>query len=190
MVEIRKARKEDHVEIARILLPVFSDKAEAILGDAIKAERIVPVMVDSFIGLRLLATENHSPVGAIIASTEELELPPETFRLVGSEVGFLGALRAIRIVKNYEKSLPQRLDGEVRLEAVGVTDRARNRGIGTRLINTAEEWIVEKDMKHFGLGVKTDNPAVRLYERLGFTRTASFSNRLGEWHYMRKKVCD
>lgn len=188
MFEIRKAQKEDHIELAQILLPVFSDKAEAILSEAAKAKKIVPIIVDAFKGLKLIAIESNRPVGAIIVSTEELELPSRTFKVVRSEVGFFGALRAVRIVKNYEKSLPERLEGEVRLEAVGVTEGARNRGIGTQLINSAEGWIVNRGMKHFGLSVKTDNPAVRLYERLGFSKTSSFSNRLGQWSYMRKSV--
>jgi len=186
MADIRKAQKDDYVNIARILLPVFSDKAEAILGDAGQAEMILPMMVDAFKGLNLIASENNRPVGAIIVTTEELKLPSKTFKIVRNEVGFFGALRAIRIVKNYEKSLPQRLEGEVRLEAVGVTVEARNRGIGTQLIRRAEEWSVKNDMKHFGLSVKTDNPAVRLYKRLGFSRVTSFTNRLGRWSYMRK----
>ena len=188
MVEIREAQKEEHIEIARILLPVFSDKAEAILGEAGKGEKILPMMVAAFKGLKLIAREDDRPVGAIIVSTEELELPPETFKVVKSEVGYLGALRAGRIVSNYEKSLPERLEGEVRLEAVGVTEEARNRGIGTQLIKRAEEWIVNNGLKHFGLSVKTDNPAVGLYEKLGFSKATSFSNRLGDWHYMRKAV--
>jgi ribosomal protein S18 acetylase RimI-like enzyme len=146
------------------------------------------MMVDAFKGLKLMASENNRPVGAIIVSTEELELPPETFKVVRSEVGFFGALRAIRIVRNYEKSLPERLEGEVRLEAVGVMDGTRNKGIGTQLINSAEEWIAEKGMKHFGLSVKTDNPAVRLYRRLGFEKISTFSNRMGQWYYMRKEL--
>lgn len=188
MVEIRKAQKGDRIDLARILLPVFSDKAQAILGDPSKAEKILPMMVDALKGLKLLASDNDRPVGAIIVSTEELELPSETFTVLRKEVGFLGALRAVRIVNNYEKSLPIRLDKEVRLEAVGVMEEARNKGIGTQLINSAEIWAAGQGMEHFGLSVKTDNPAVRLYERLDFANTSSFSNRLGQWYYMRKKL--
>jgi hypothetical protein len=106
MVEIRKAEKEDHINMAHILVPAFSDKAEAIMGDASKAVAIIPIIVDALKGLKLLASDNIRPVGAIIVSTEELELPPETFTVLRKEVGFLGALRAVRIVNNYEKSLP------------------------------------------------------------------------------------
>lgn len=188
MVEIRKAEKEDHIDMAHILVPAFSDKAEAIMGEVSKAVAIMPIIVDAFKGLKLLASDNDRPVGAIIVSTEELELPPETFTVLRKEVGFLGALRAVRIVNNYEKSLPSRLDTEVRLEAVGVMEEARNKGIGTQLINSAGIWAAEQGMRHFGLSVKTDNPAVRLYERLDFANTSSFSNRLGQWYYMRKKL--
>jgi ribosomal protein S18 acetylase RimI-like enzyme len=188
MVEIRQAEKKDHAAICRIIVPVFSDKAQAILGDASKAMAITPILVDALEGLKLLAYVDDRPVGAIMVSTEELKLPAGTFKVVRREVGFFGALRAVRIVSNYDKSLPSRLDREARLEAVGVADEARSKGIGTQLINRAEEWVVKNGMRHFGLSVKTDNPAVRLYERLGFEKASSFSNRLGQWYYMRKEL--
>lgn len=188
MVEIREAKRENHKAMANILVPAFSDKAETILGDGSKALAIIPPILDALKGLKLLACENEKPVGAILVSIEEIVLPPETFKILRSEVGFFGTLRAARIVSNYEKSLPRRLDKEARLEAVGVNEEVRYRGIGTQLITSAEKWVEKQGMEHFGLSVKTDNPAVALYERLGFSRTTSFENKIGNWYYMRKHV--
>jgi ribosomal protein S18 acetylase RimI-like enzyme len=188
MVEIKEAGKDDHMKLANILIPAFSDKAVAILGEEKKALAIIPMILDVLKGLKLMAIENEKPAGAILVSVEEIELPPKTFKVLRSEVGFFGALRAARIVDNYKKSLPRRLDKEARLEAVGVEEKARNRGIGTQLITKAEKWIENQGMEHFGLSVKTSNPAVALYERLGFSITESFENKIGKWHYMRKHV--
>ncbi|UCF08961.1 MAG: GNAT family N-acetyltransferase [Thermoplasmata archaeon] len=187
-VDLREAKPGDHDDLTHILVPAFSDKAEAILGDAGRALAIIPMILDALAGLKLLATENHRPVGAIIVSTQEIVLPPETFKILRKEIGYLGALSAARLVSNYEKSLPTRLDREARLEAVGVQEEVRNRGVGTQLIKSAEKWISDQGLEHFGLSVKTDNPAVRLYDRLGFLRTASFDNKMGHWYYMRKEV--
>jgi ribosomal protein S18 acetylase RimI-like enzyme len=49
--------------------------------------------------------------------------------------------------------------------SIGVAKEARGRGVGTALL---EELLTR--VGNVSLSVETDNPAVRLYERLGFVR--------------------
>lgn len=188
MVEIRVGGREDHINLTNLLIPAFSDKVEALLGDENNAHVIIPLILDELKGLKLIAMENENPVGALLVSVEEIEFPPKILKILRSKVGFWGAFRAVNIVHNYEKSLPKRMENEARLEAVGVEEKERSRGIGTQLITRAERWVVKQGMEHFGLSVKTSNPAISLYERLGFIKTESFENKIGKWYYMRKHV--
>jgi ribosomal protein S18 acetylase RimI-like enzyme len=110
------------------------------------------------------------------------------FTIMKKELGYFKTLRAYRLMSNYERSLPKRKEKEALLEAVGVVEGFRGRGIGTELINRAEDWLVMQNFKHFGLSVKTSNPAVRLYSRLGFKKISTYQNKLGHWIYMQKTL--
>ena len=50
-----------------------------------------------------------------------------------------------------------------------VTEKYRNNGFGTELMNSAKIWAKEKDCGFINLEVLTNNPkAIALYEKLGF----------------------
>ncbi len=53
--------------------------------------------------------------------------------------------------------------------AVAVWDGCRGEGIGTKLMNALEEAARVAGFTQLSLSVDTDNPARRLYERLGYT---------------------
>lgn len=55
----------------------------------------------------------------------------------------------------------------IRVEMVGVSGIHRGKGVGTALFKALEEEALEDDM-YLSLSVDVDNPAVKLYERLGF----------------------
>ncbi len=58
----------------------------------------------------------------------------------------------------------------VYLDDLSVTAACRDRGIGTRLIRTAEDYARELGIGHIVFHVeKTNSSAFRLYERLGYT---------------------
>jgi ribosomal protein S18 acetylase RimI-like enzyme len=188
MAEVRAAEEKDLEEMARVLVPAFSDKALAILGDEEKARKLVPYLLQATEGLKLIGMEDGKAVGAILVSVREIELPNELFKMLRKELGFFKALKAVRLVRNYERSLPKREDKEARLEAVGVVEGLRDKGIGTELINIAEDKLKAQGIEYFCLSVKTSNPAVGLYSRLGFEKISSFTNALGDWIYMRKAL--
>ncbi|UCE74461.1 MAG: GNAT family N-acetyltransferase [Methanomassiliicoccales archaeon] len=188
MVEISEAKLEDQEDLVEVLVPVFSDKALALLGDAEKAAILLPHILKAVEGITLLARENEKAVGAILVSVEPIKLPSEISTIMKKELGYFKALRAFRLMRDYERSLPKRKEKEALLEAVGVVEGFRGKGIGTELINRAEDWLVMQNIKHFGLSVKTSNPAVRLYSRLGFEKVSTFQNKLGHWIYMQKTL--
>jgi ribosomal protein S18 acetylase RimI-like enzyme len=62
------------------------------------------------------------------------------------------------------------LDDELRLVDVSLLPEFRNRGIGTALLRDLLDKAASEN-RRVTLHVLQDNPAVRLYERLGFTNT-------------------
>jgi ribosomal protein S18 acetylase RimI-like enzyme len=60
----------------------------------------------------------------------------------------------------------ERLDA---VETVAVRAEARDRGIGTALMEAVEAWARERGFEHLSVSVRTANAgARRLYERRGF----------------------
>ncbi|MBQ8766559.1 MAG: GNAT family N-acetyltransferase [Clostridia bacterium] len=54
-----------------------------------------------------------------------------------------------------------------------VTEKQRNKGFGTSLMNSAKDWAKEKGCDFVNLDVLTNNPkAIELYEKLGFSPKA------------------
>jgi ribosomal protein S18 acetylase RimI-like enzyme len=51
---------------------------------------------------------------------------------------------------------------------VSVLPEYRGKGVGTKLIKRLFEVLVEKGYKQISLSVQKDNPAVHLYQRLGY----------------------
>ena len=50
-----------------------------------------------------------------------------------------------------------------------VTKAHRNKGFGTALMNSANDWAKEQNCSFINLDVIANNPgAIKLYERLGF----------------------
>ena len=60
--------------------------------------------------------------------------------------------------------------------SIAVAEIARRRGIGTALLQALLEEAHRLRVSALSLSVESDNPAVRLYERVGFTRVAQVDN--------------
>lgn len=188
MVDLREGEQEDLNEMVEVLVPAFSDKVFAILGNEKIANKLLPSLLKDIKGFNMVAVEKEKIIGAIVVSYEEIRISPELIRNIKKECGIFRTIKAGRLMRSYEKSLPGRLDKEARLEAVAVKKELRNRGIGSKLIREAESKLSTENKGYFGLSVKDTNPAVRLYERLGFEKIDSFTNKLGNWLYMRKSL--
>jgi ribosomal protein S18 acetylase RimI-like enzyme len=61
--------------------------------------------------------------------------------------------------------------------SLGVMPRARGLGVGTDLLHAQLEQARIEGFRAISLSVEADNPAVRLYERVGFTRAGG----VGAW---------
>jgi ribosomal protein S18 acetylase RimI-like enzyme len=59
---------------------------------------------------------------------------------------------------------------------IGVVAGARGRGIGGALLRALADAARAGDLEALSLSVEEDNPALRLYERVGFERVAIVAN--------------
>jgi ribosomal protein S18 acetylase RimI-like enzyme len=62
--------------------------------------------------------------------------------------------------------------------SVGVAPEHRGRGVGTALLEALVERAQQEGAPALSLSVEEDNPALRLYERLGFRRVARSGDAL------------
>ena len=60
------------------------------------------------------------------------------------------------------------IDGQTPELAIAIFEEYRNKGIGTQLMNYMIELLQAKGYPQVSLSITKGNPAVRLYERLGF----------------------
>lgn len=60
--------------------------------------------------------------------------------------------------------------------SIGVIEQLRGRGIDSVLLSGLIERAREQELPAISLSVEVDNPAIRLYERVGFTRVIRVGN--------------
>jgi ribosomal protein S18 acetylase RimI-like enzyme len=66
------------------------------------------------------------------------------------------------------KRLHPSVPGECYIEMLCVLSEAQGQGIGSKLLQFAEDRARERHAHSLALGVVTNNPAIRLYQRFGF----------------------
>ena len=97
-----------------------------------------------------------------------------TFGLLRAQLGLPGAIRAICVLALFERALT---NGQLLMDGISVSPKARGSGIGSSLLRQLKEHARLEGYRTLRLDVIDANPAARrLYERVGFvaTRTAQF----------------
>ncbi len=88
------------------------------------------------------------------------DLYPDGFIVAEARDGIVGFLLGV-VERAYE----------ARILILAVDERARKRGVGTRLVNLFEERFRANGIRRLNLEVRVANEnAIRLYERMGFER--------------------
>lgn len=102
----------------------------------------------------------------------------------------LGPLRVILLDKVYflRSSIGREAAAEARILSIAVSPEMRGRGIATRLVDHALERFRHRGIKRVRLEVRPWNePALRVYSRLGFETVGVTRDSQGEWAVM---LCD
>jgi len=79
------------------------------------------------------------------------------------------------------------VDSETPELVISILPDLRGCGIGTKLITKLFEVLAENDFKQTSLYVQKDNPAVRLYQRLGYDISGERFDHAGNADYFMKK---
>ena len=74
--------------------------------------------------------------------------------------------------------------------ALGVRTEYQGKGIGTALLQKLLEEASSRERPGISLSVRDSNPALRLYQRLGFTTLDAISNRVGGHSFTMVKLLD
>lgn len=187
-VEIEWAAPSDAAELSDVLAPAFEDYVSVVIGDMEKAKRVIPKIIRTMDGIMYKAVDDGRTVGAIIVTMERPRFLARNALSMLIALGPVRAARANSIAKDYMRSEPERLPDEGWVEAVGVLDDARRKGIGSRLIRMAADEVDKRGKAALSLAVKRDSPAVAFYENLGFVTAGEFDNQLGGWYKMRLEL--
>jgi len=138
-----------------------------------------------FIDLRPVETGDRQFLQRVYASSREDELAPLDWPQ-SQKNGFL-AMQFDTQRRYYEQAFPEadyliiqiknrpvgrlyldRRDDEIRIVDIALLTKYRGKGIGSRLLNDILAEAGERDVP-VRIHVETNNPALRLYKRLGFT---------------------
>ena len=103
---------------------------------------------------------DHDWLNSVLASDEERLLLAE---LDGKLVGLVHGI----LISVERRGLRRRKRGHI--DTIIVTEHHRNRGIGTQLMDSIEDWFSQNGVTQADLGVWVFNSdAMRLYKRLGY----------------------
>lgn len=189
MFEVRPLGKGEMGAASALLAEVFDDKRDAVLGTSPGWVDVVRALLDEYDGLVLVAMEGGTLLGSAVYRVKDFEPGKGTARVVISKLGYLKALMAKRRLDRLARSLPKLEKGEAELDALGVVDGHRRRGIAMALMEGGERWARDSGAMRVCLTVKEDNaPARRLYEKCGFSEHSRYTNAWGRNIYLKKDL--
>jgi GNAT superfamily N-acetyltransferase len=115
----------------------------------------------------LYAINKKNVLGVLGFKSNHAQLIKYKLSMLTKEFGFFGGLfRKIRYLFTQIENISKR---DIKIEAIAVSKKYRNKKIGTKLIKKAIEFAKENKYKRIILNVVNTNPdAERFYIRLGF----------------------
>lgn len=184
---IRKATQDDAIAAAPLIRLAILDIAEALTGE-VKEERIIEVLADFFKQKRnRLSYEN-----CFVCDMDGT--------VIGLILGYFGGDAAeldeplaarLRMVKN-DPSLTIEKEAEIEdfyLDTLCVDSAYNGQGIGTELIQFAEQYAKEKGYTRMSLAVEQNNfKAQQLYTKLGYSPVKMIIIHHHQYEYRVKKL--
>ncbi|MFQ6101117.1 MAG: GNAT family N-acetyltransferase [Anaerolineae bacterium] len=179
---MRPARVEDMPRVGEILVEGFIRKFGAIFGRRVdRAPRVVAqierLMLERGLCALFVAEMGGQVVGLLelTARRERLSDLWGQLQIMLREVGPVYTLRAtVGLVLLHEETV---VGTTAYISNIAVAAGFRRRGIGWRLLESAEEWARARGRRSLSLHVAASNPARHLYERSGFR----LEKRSEEW---------
>ena len=170
MIEIdRGFPTTDRARAASLFWEAFEGKLGFSLGPRAKALRFLEDQMRSLFAFS--AYEGDELLGLVGFKTHEGGLVGGEYRDLAQIYGYFGAAWRGAILSIFERDLAA---GQLLLDGIFVSERARGRGIGTALLDAVEEFAIFEMYEEIRLDVIDTNPKARaLYERRGFIATGT-----------------
>ncbi|CAH0346743.1 GNAT family N-acetyltransferase [Bacillus sp. CECT 9360] len=182
---IRRATPDDAVEAAYLIREAIKDIAEALTGEKDEG-RIMEVLRQYFqqdvnrLSYRncIVSMEEDEMSGIIVvyhgSEADELDLP------INERLREISGDPAIKAEKEAEPE-------DYYIDTISVKAAFQGKGIGTKLIEAAEQQAEKKGHARISLIVEKDNPNARhLYERLGYHSERMMTINHHSYDYMVK----
>ena len=198
-VVVRPATVEDAPRVGEILVEGFSSKFGVVFGRRIDRAPYVVAQIERLrlkrgVCALLVAEVDRQMVGVLelTARRERLNDLWGQFLIMLRGVGPLHTLKAtVGLMLLHEATVRD----TAYLENIAVAAGFRSRGIGWRLLESAEGWAQARGRRSLSLHVAASNPARHLYERFGFRLEEHIEEWLTErlfgirvWLYMMKPL--
>lgn len=166
MFFVQKGLPPELVDSAsELFLSAFAEKFVPILGDDLKATKLIrsSIVVSSC----FVALEDNKLLGVLAIQTENQNFLNPSFKDLVAHYGLWGALtKGVALDFLQHKPKPK----ELHVEGIAVVDVAQGKGIGTKLFEVLMSFAQTHSFKKITLEViDTNQRALQLYERLGFT---------------------
>lgn len=176
---IRGFPEAEREAVARAFWEAFEGKLGRVLGPEAKALAFLRAALRSDFAFTVLDADGHV-LGAAGFKTEEGGLVSAGYSDLAAVYGRVGAMWRGPLLDLMERSLAP---GQMLMDGIFVSSRARGTGLGTRLIEAIVEEAAERGLRAVRLDVIDTNPRARaLYERMGFEAVAE--ERLGPLRFI------
>jgi len=180
-VVVRPATVKDMPRVGEVLVEGFSSKFSTIFGRRVDcAPRVIAqmerLMLERGSCALFVAEADGQAIGVLELSTQRERLSDlwEQLRIMLREVGPLYTLRTtVGLALLHETTVRD----TAYVSSIAVTAGFRGRGIGWKLLESAEEWARARGKGGLSLHVVASNRARHLYERFGFR----LEERIEEW---------
>ena len=162
---VRGLSEEHRRQAAELYYTAFARKLEPILGDS---DRTISLFETSFDGERAItAIDDEGLVGIAGLHHDGRQLAGMPMRSLLRAFGVVrGAFKGIVLGVLFDRT-PRK--GELVMDGIAVAERARGRGVGTRLLHEVIAYARDHGFATVRLDVVDSNPRARaLYERFGF----------------------
>lgn len=166
-MQMRKASQDDAVAAARLIRLAIADIAEALTGEE-QEERILSVLADFF-----KQTGNRLSYENSFVYEVERKVAGVCLAYYGGDAKELDEPLAIRLrIMKDDPNVMIEKEADIEdfyLDTVCVDPAFRGQGIGTALIQFAEQYAKEQGYQRISLAVEqTNEQAQQLYTRLGY----------------------
>jgi GNAT superfamily N-acetyltransferase len=127
-------------------------------------------MLAEFLYHAIFVPPGKEPLPRDVINKPEIAVYINNFGDDKSDCGVVAELDGKIVGAAWTRIIPAygHIDGETPELAMSVLPEHRNKGIGTKMLKKLFEALAERGYKQASLSVQKENPALRLYERMGY----------------------